>query len=109
MAISPESRYQEADRQLVGCHTYSAERATDQDTVTKKSAVATREATYLLTVLPFPEPPETQYMVKDTDDIQTLASQYLNDPRKWWEIADINPQIRYPLDLQMADVIYLPD
>lgn len=109
MAISQDSRYQEAAREFAACHTYSAERAPDINTTTGKPLETVREASYLLTVLPFPDPPETQYMVKESDNIQSLAAQFLNDARKWWKIADINPQVRYPLDLKMADVIYIPD
>jgi hypothetical protein len=48
-------------------------------------------------------------MVKETDNIQLLAFKALQDPTRWWVIANANPHIRYPLDLKAGDMIHLPE
>lgn len=105
--IGHESRYVEADREFVVVHAYGDQGSVDLDEDGEVLEVV-REATYLVTIPPIPVP-ETQYMVKDGEDIQHLAGKYMGDPRRWWQIADLNPQVRYPLDVKMADTIYLPD
>jgi prophage DNA circulation protein len=48
-------------------------------------------------------------MVKDTDNIQLLAYRHLQDPTRWWVVADANPHIRYPFDFVMGKTIHVPE
>ena len=48
------------------------------------------------------------YRVKAGDRIDTIAHQAFGDPNRWWEIADLNPQIKFPLDLVPGDVLRVP-
>lgn len=49
-----------------------------------------------------------KYTVKLKDTVETIATSIYGDPRQWWRIADINPQIKFPLDLQPGMVIRIP-
>jgi hypothetical protein len=41
--------------------------------------------------------------------VQLLAFRTLQDPTRWWVVADANPQIRYPFDFVMGNVIHMPE
>jgi hypothetical protein len=113
MSIEPDSRYARAETVPAPTHLYDAngkaEKALDDDgKILDRSAVDVRDTLYLLTTLPLPDPPELQIMVREDENITLLAHKALRDPRKWWLVADANPQIRHPLDLKATDVVYLP-
>lgn len=48
------------------------------------------------------------YTVRAGDTLESMASRHLGDPRRHWEISDINPQIKFPLDLDVGVTIRLP-
>ena len=48
------------------------------------------------------------YTVRQTDTLESIAARHLGNPRRYWELADINPQIKFPLDIPMGTVIRLP-
>lgn len=48
------------------------------------------------------------YTVREGDTIESIAARQLGDPLRYWEIADINPQVKFPLDLVPGSVIRLP-
>ena len=48
------------------------------------------------------------YTVREGDTIEAIASRQLGDPLRYWEIADINPQFKFPMDIAPGDVIRLP-
>lgn len=50
----------------------------------------------------------TTYFIKGGDTLESLAARYLGNQRRFWEIADLNPQIQFPWDLSVGDVIRLP-
>lgn len=50
----------------------------------------------------------TLYTVRDGDTLESLASRHLGDPRRHWEISDINPQVKFPTDLDVGTTIRLP-
>jgi hypothetical protein len=39
------------------------------------------------------------HTVKERERLDLLAYRYYNDPRKWWLVADANPELPFPLDL----------
>jgi nucleoid-associated protein YgaU len=49
------------------------------------------------------EPVATQaalvYQVREGDRLDTLAHKFFHDPRKWWLIADANPDAMTPEEL----------
>jgi hypothetical protein len=48
------------------------------------------------------------YRLVQGDTMLNLAARTLGSDRRWWEIADINPQIKYPEDLVVGSVIRMP-
>lgn len=48
------------------------------------------------------------YTVRDGDTLERIAKKALGSTLRYWEIADMNPQIKYPLDLSVGDVIRVP-
>lgn len=48
------------------------------------------------------------FQVRAGDTLENIAARYLGDPNRYWEIADINPQIKFPLDLTVGMVLRLP-
>jgi nucleoid-associated protein YgaU len=49
-----------------------------------------------------------QYVSKQGDTFTLLASRILNDGSRYWEIADINPQIEWPDAIPVGTVIRIP-
>lgn len=49
------------------------------------------------------EPVDTElaliYQVRQGDRLDTLANKFFRDPRKWWLIADANPDVLTPEQL----------
>jgi hypothetical protein len=106
--IGPDSRYAEGSTDFSSSHSYDSDRHPVTDDETGELTVRSHSTVYLLTTLPLPPPPRVQVMVRETDNMPLLAHEALNDPTKWWVLADANPQVRHPFDLRTADVIYLP-
>ena len=48
------------------------------------------------------------YTCRATDKLETLAARQLGSESRYWEIADINPQIKFPLDIDLGTVLRLP-
>jgi nucleoid-associated protein YgaU len=49
-----------------------------------------------------------QYVTKQGDSFQSIASRILNDGARYWEIADINPQVEWPDQIPVGTVIRIP-
>jgi hypothetical protein len=108
--IPPGSRYEEAAREFVACHIYNEYGYVliEEDQKHFRRRIESREATYLVTALPLPPPPPQEYYAKDTESFQFIAYKFLKNPLLWWEVAEANPQIWYPLDLTMGSYIHVP-
>jgi nucleoid-associated protein YgaU len=48
------------------------------------------------------------YTVKQGDTLESIATKHLGNPKRYWEIADVNPQVKFPLDLVVGKTIRLP-
>lgn len=48
------------------------------------------------------------YTIRDGDTLERIAGRVLGTTERYWEIADLNPQIKFPLDLSTGDVIRIP-
>jgi hypothetical protein len=109
MAVGPNSRYTKSLNGYPSCHTYTANGDVILDDA-KKPALTNRSTNYLFAGPPTGDaPPPLNYMTKETDSFDLLASTQYQDSQKWWVIADANPHIRYPLDLTTGDQINLPN
>lgn len=105
--ITNDSRYTKAAHESASTHIYDEMGVRE---VNESNAVSeiNRETLYLLTT-GLASPPPRQYMAKETDNMQLLAYRVLQDPTRWWVIADANPHVRYPLDLPLGETLYLPE
>lgn len=50
----------------------------------------------------------TLYTVRDGDTLETIATKMLGSPTKYWQIADMNPQVKFPLDISAGTTLRLP-
>jgi len=48
------------------------------------------------------------YTVRQGDTLEMLAARYFGNMKRYWEIADLNPQIQFPLDISLGDVLRIP-
>lgn len=109
MALSADSRYQEADRVFTTTHTYSEKRQVDL-TDAGEPQLTVRDTLYrtLVSSTPDTDTPD-EIMAREGDSFQLLATTLLGAADRWWELADANPQVRYPLDLKMGDILVVPE
>ena len=49
-----------------------------------------------------------QYTVRPGDTFENLAAKLYGDSAQYWRLADLNPQIKFPLDLKAGDIIRIP-
>lgn len=52
--------------------------------------------------------PYTQYVSRDGDTFERIAARLFNDGTRYWEIADINPQVQFPDTIPTGTVLRLP-
>lgn len=50
----------------------------------------------------------TLYTVRDGDTLERISARLFGTTERFWEIADLNPQFKYPLGLSVGDVIRIP-
>lgn len=48
------------------------------------------------------------YTVRQGDTLESIAARLLGSTSRYWELADLNPQVKFPLDLSAGDVIRIP-
>lgn len=48
------------------------------------------------------------YTSSDGDTFDLLASKFLGDPTRYWEIADINPQVEWPDRIPTGTTLRIP-
>lgn len=58
--------------------------------------------------VPFTGGSYTLHIVKSGESLESIAMMHLGNTRRYWEIADLNPQIKFPTDLKMGMAIRLP-
>jgi len=50
----------------------------------------------------------TLYTVRQGDTLERISARLFGTTERYWEIADLNPQIKFPIDLRSGDVIRVP-
>lgn len=48
------------------------------------------------------------HKVVEGDTLMNISARRLGSDLRWWEIADINPQIKFPEDISLGDVLRIP-
>lgn len=110
--ITAGSRYEASEHNFVLSHLYSKRGFPlvqgEEGLTSLKVSTALREALYRMQTEPDPAGETTNYYAKEFESFQFLGHKILSDPRRWWELADLNPQVWYPLDLKPGDVLTVP-
>jgi nucleoid-associated protein YgaU len=50
----------------------------------------------------------TLYTVREGDTLERVSANLFGTTERYWEIADINPQLKFPMGLSVGDVIRIP-
>jgi nucleoid-associated protein YgaU len=50
----------------------------------------------------------TTYVVQQGDTLEGLAFRHLGSAKRYWELADLNPQVKFPLDLEVGMLLRMP-
>lgn len=48
------------------------------------------------------------YTVREGDTLERIAARLLGSTERYWELADLNPQIKFPLDIRVGSTIRIP-
>lgn len=49
-----------------------------------------------------------QYISKDGDSFESIAARVFGDGKRYWEIADVNPQVVWPDYIPVGTVLRIP-
>jgi nucleoid-associated protein YgaU len=50
----------------------------------------------------------TLYTVREGDTLESIAARILGSTERYWELADLNPQVKFPLDLSTGTTLRIP-
>ena len=92
--ITPSSRYAQGEAMWV----------TTRDPETGRG---NKQTVYLNTVT-FLTTTYSVALVRETDDMSLFAFTAYADPRRWWVIADANPQVFHPWDARPGQSVRVP-
>lgn len=110
--IPPGSRYEAAEHHSAATHMYSDRGLPLLEGEVGMSnlqvRVQVRETLYLMTTAPDVSGATSVYYAKETESMQFLGFKFLGDPNRWHEVADLNPQVWYPLDLKAGQIMRAP-
>lgn len=110
MSIPTGSRYEQAEHHFTVHHYYDqyGHVMMEDQGGTMRFVRVSVDTTYMLNSLPSPPLPPAEYYAKDGEHMAFLAYKFMEDSTRWWEIAEVNPEIWYPLDIQAGSYIRLP-
>ena len=108
--ISSDSRYQDAVKTFATAHVYDEYGRTvlNSDGGVTQMRTVTQEATYRLTIPNTDPPPPLEYHIKDGETLQYIAWKTMRNSGAWWQLAEANPQVWYPLDLPLGTRVRVP-
>jgi hypothetical protein len=92
--IAPSSRYAQGEAMWVSTQDPDVGRGNKQ-------------TVYLNTVI-YLTNPYSVALVRETDDMTMFAFTAYGDPRRWWVIADANPQVFHPWDARPGQSVRVP-
>lgn len=108
--ITGDSRYQDAVRTFASAHIYDDWGRTllNGDGGVPVVRSTTQEATYRLTIPNTAAPPPLEYMVKEGESMQYISWKTMRRASAWWQIAEANSQVWYPLDIAIGTALRIP-
>jgi hypothetical protein len=110
--VASGSRYEQAERHAAVSHSYS-ERGYPllQGEISRTSLqirTDLRQALYLLRTEVDPLGETVSYYAKELENFPFLGHKILDDPKRWHELADMNPHVWHPLDLMPGEFLRIP-
>lgn len=112
MTIPTGSRYEQAEHNVAFNHVYTERGfpylAGEIGMTSLRVTVLAREALYRMTTEPDPVGTVQEYYAKEAENFQFLGFKILSDPRRWTELADLNPHVWYPLDMKPGQYMRVP-
>ena len=110
--IPPGSRYEVAEHNMTFSHLYS-ERGYpllggEEGRTSLRVRTALRDTLYRVTTEQEPVGTTVGYYAKELENFQFLGFKILDDPKRWTELAEMNPQIWYPLDIKPGAFLRIP-
>jgi LysM domain len=108
--ISADSRYQDSVKAFSTAHIYDqyGRILFNADDGTPQVRTSTRETIYRLSIPNADPPPPLEYHVKEGETMQFLAWKTMRRHSSWWQLAEANPHIWYPLDMPIGTVVRVP-
>ena len=108
--ITPGSRYEMHERMFAQAHSYNeyGYPFLEGTAPNLKIKVLNRDTTYVPLPVRGAVGQSLEYYVKSDESPQWLGFKFLGDAKRWWQIAEANPGIWYPLDMKMGDYIGIP-
>lgn len=112
--IAPGSRYQAAEHGYTRAHSYNEHGYPlldgEQGRTSLRLHNTIRDTLFLVTteVEGRRSTGAFDYHVKEGEGLQFLAFKFFDDPKRWHELATLNPQVYYPLDFKMGDWMRVP-
>lgn len=108
--ISSDSRYQDAVKTFATAHVYDQYGRTllNGDSGVPVVRTTTQEATYRLTIPNSDSPPPLEYHIKEGETLQYIAWKTMRSAGAWWQLAEANPQLWYPLDIPLGASVRVP-
>jgi hypothetical protein len=108
--IPAGSRYEDGDRLSTETHLYDryGNVRFDEQPVYQRPLIERRNTVYLSHTLPLPDLPEGEYPIREDEHLPLVAFKFLEDSQAWWRLAEVNPHVWYPLDVQIGDPVRIP-
>jgi nucleoid-associated protein YgaU len=50
----------------------------------------------------------SNYVTRDGESFESIATRIYRDPRQYWRVAEINPQIKFPDVIEAGTLIRIP-
>lgn len=77
-------------------------------TYTTSSRYSLSNGGQLATRRPLEQVTYYQYTAREGDTFERIAARLFNDGKRYWEIADINPQVQFPDTIPVGTVLRIP-
>jgi nucleoid-associated protein YgaU len=88
---------------------YRGSRYGNVEVLQSQNAAGETESTYVIRKTTVTPPTGSiAYTTKAGDTFEKLAQKHYGDGNKWYVLADANPSVFFPLDLDSGTLIYIP-
>lgn len=108
--ISSDSRYQTASKSFTLSHAYDeyGRIYLNGDEATPVPRLVARETLYRLSSASATTQAPVEYLVRQGETMSYVSWKLLTAHSNWWKIAEANPSVWYPLDLQPGTSLRIP-